>query len=144
MSETTPSAVTAEIFLRMVVDSDTTIDVPCSLDYRAEEPYAVRATFRTGAADIEWTFARDLMSEGLTRPAGEGDVVIWTESTGPKPLMLVALNSPSGQAVLEADKSVMEVFLARTYDIVPAGSESMEVLVDSWISQILSEGIREA
>lgn len=143
MSDTTPSAVTAEIFLRMVVDDERSIDVPCSLEYRAEEPYAVRATFRTGAADIEWTFARDLISEGMTRPAGEGDVVVWTEIAGPKPLVVLALNSPSGQAVLEVDRSVIEVFLARTYDIVPAGSETMELLVDSWIAQILSEGIRE-
>ena len=60
-----PTAVTAELSLRMVVDSDRTIEVPCSLEYRADEPYAIRATFRTGPADIEWMFARDLLLEGF-------------------------------------------------------------------------------
>lgn len=143
MIDDAPTAVSAEISLRMVVDLDRTIDVPCSLEYRSEEPYAVYATFRTGVADIEWTFARDLLKEGLARPAGEGDVVVWPEHSGPKPLLLVALNSPSGQAVLEADRDLIETFLARTYDLVPSGRETMEVDVDRWIAQILGEGLRE-
>ena len=68
MSRSIPTAVTAELSLRMVVDSDRTVEVPCELEYRSEEPYAVRATFRTGAADIEWMFARDLILEGLSGP----------------------------------------------------------------------------
>ena len=32
----------------MVVDSDRTIEVPCELEYRSDEPYAVRATFPPG------------------------------------------------------------------------------------------------
>lgn len=136
-----PTAVTAELSLRMVVDSDRTVEIPCALEYRAEEPYAVRATFRTGHADIEWIFSRDLLAEGLDRPSGEGDVVIWPEHSGRTPLVLFALNSPSGQAVLEADRPHIELFLARTYDIVAAGDESQAVHVDAWISAILSEGV---
>jgi hypothetical protein len=143
MTNALPTAVSAEITMRMVVDLDRSIEVPCSLEYRAEEPYAVFATFRTGMADIEWTFARDLIRDGLKRPAGEGDVVMWTEFSGPIPLFLVALNSPSGQALLEADAHLIEAFLNRTYDIVPAGTESMEIDVDRWISQILGEGVNE-
>jgi hypothetical protein len=143
MTNALPSAVSAEITLRMVVDLDRSIEVPCSLEYRAEEPYAVFATFRTGMADIEWTFARDLIRDGLSRPSGEGDVVIWPESSGPVPVVLLALNSPSGQALLEVDAHLIETFLTRTYDIVAAGSESMQVDVDRWIAQILEEGVNE-
>ncbi len=143
MQSNLPTAVTAELSLRMVVDSHRTVDVPCSFDYRAEEPYAVRATFRTGTADIEWMFARDLLVEGLQRPVGEGDVVIWPEFSGQAPLVLVALNSPSGQAVLETDRPVIEAFLNRTFDIVPAGSESAKVNVDALIRAILGEGLKE-
>lgn len=138
-----PTAVTAELFLRMAVDSDRTVQVPCSLEYRAEEPFAVRATFRTGAADIEWMFARDLLCEGLERPSGEGDVVIWPEFSGEVPLVLMALSSPSGQAVLEADRLLIEAFLTRTLDIVPAGAESDAVDIDGWITAILGEGVSE-
>jgi hypothetical protein len=134
-----PTAVTAELSLRMVVDSDRTVEVPCSLEYRAEEPYAVRATFRTGVADIEWMFARDLMLEGLQRPSGEGDIVIWPENHGRIPLILLALNSPSGQAVLECDRAHIELFLRRTFDIVPVGEESTTIDLDGCIQALLSE-----
>ena len=143
MNSNLPTAVSAEIFLRMVVDLDRTIDVPCAMEYRAEEPFAIRATFRTGSADIEWTFARELLAEGMTRPSGEGDVVVWPEYSGTTPLVLLALNSPSGQAVLEADRELVQAFLDRTYDIVPSGSEDMEPDVERWISLILSEGVSE-
>jgi hypothetical protein len=143
MPSSLPTAVTAELSLRMVVDSDATIEVPCSLEYRSEEPYAVRATFRTGAADIEWMFARDLLLEGLQRPSGEGDVVIWPENSGASPLVLMALNSPSGQAVLECDRPLVELFLRRTFGIVPVGEESQATDVDGWIHAILGEGLTE-
>jgi hypothetical protein len=138
-----PTAVTAELSLRMVVDSDATIEVPCSLEYRAEEPYAVRATFRTGVADIEWMFGRDLLLEGLQRPSGEGDVVVWPEHTGDSPLILMALNSPSGQAVLECDRPHVELFLRRTFEVVPLGAETLTTDVDGWITGILGEGLTE-
>jgi hypothetical protein len=138
-----PTAVTAELSLRMVVDSDRTIEVPCSLEYRAEEPYAIRATFRTGPADIEWMFARDLLLEGLQRPSGEGDVVIWPENHGPEPLVLLALNSPSGQAVLECDRSHIELFMRRTFGIVAVGEESTTIDIDRCIHGILGEGLTE-
>ncbi|MGB8020925.1 MAG: SsgA family sporulation/cell division regulator [Candidatus Nanopelagicales bacterium] len=138
-----PTAVTVELYMRMVVDSDRTVDVPCSLEYRVDEPFAVRATFNTGASNIEWMFARDLLVEGLRRPSGEGDVIIWPEHMGQSPLILMALSSPSGQAVLEADRVVMEAFLARTFELVPEGSESASVDIDIWINAILGEGLTE-
>lgn len=138
-----PTAVTAELSMRMVVDSDGTIEVPCALEYRAEEPYAIRATFRTGTADIEWMFARDLMLEGLQRPSGEGDVVIWPEHHGSEPLILLALNSPSGQAVLECDRTHVEMFLRRTFDIVALGEETAVATIDGCIAAILGGGLTE-
>lgn len=143
MFRSIPTAVTAELSMRMVVDSDRTIDVPCELEYRSDEPYAVRATFRTGAADIEWMFARDLILEGMQRPSGEGDIVIWPENHGAQPLILLALNSPTGQAVLEADRPHIEHFVRRTFDIVAVGDEGTTVDVDRCIERILSEGIKE-
>ncbi len=143
MSRSIPTAVTAELTLRMVVDSDRTIEVPCEFEYRSDEPYAVRATFRTGAADIEWMFARDLLLEGLQRPSGEGDVVIWPENHGDAPLVLLALNSPTGQAVLECDRPHVEQFIRRTFDIVAVGEEGSSVGVDRCIDLILGEGLKE-
>ncbi len=143
MASNLPTAVTAELFLQMVVDLDRTVGIACALEYRAEEPYAVRATFRTSQADIEWMFARELLAEGLSKPAGEGDVVVCPEYSGSQPLVLIALNSPTGQAFLEADRSEIVQFLDRTYDIVPVGAESEALDLDSWIAAILGEGLTE-
>jgi hypothetical protein len=133
-----PTAVTAELSMKMVVDSDRTIEVPCAFEYRREEPYAVRVTFSTGVADIQWMFARDLILEGLQRPAGEGDVVMWPERVGHRSALLIALSSPTGQAVLECDRAHVEVFLTRTFEIVELGAESATLDIDGWISRILS------
>ena len=135
-----PTAVTAELSLRMVVDSDRTVVVPCSLEYRSEEPYAIRATFRTGITDIEWMFARDLLLEGLQRPSGEGDVVMWPERHQVA-LLLIALNSPSGQAVLECESAHVEHFLRRTFEMVPLGMESASMDIDGAIAAILRDGL---
>lgn len=143
MSRSIPTAVTAELSLRMVVEHDRTIEVPCEFEYRSEEPFAVRATFRVGLSDIEWMFARDLILEGLQRPSGEGDVVIWPEHQGDVPLVLLALNSPSGQAVLECDRAHIEHFMKRTFDIVAVGDEGSMVGVDRCIDLILGEDLKE-
>jgi len=137
-----PTAVTAELPLRMVVDTDRTIELPCEFEYRSDEPYAVRATFRTGPADIEWMFGRDLILEGLQRPSGEGDVVMWPENHGDVQIVLFALSSPTGQAVLECDRGHLEHFLRRTFDIVAVGDESAAIDIDACINLILREGIR--
>lgn len=138
-----PTAVTVELYMRMVVDSDRTVDVPCSLEYRADEPFAVRATFHTGVTSIEWMFARDLLVDGLKRPSGEGDILIWPEHIRHTPMVLMALSSPSGQAVLEADRLVVEAFLARTFELVPEGTESAAVDIDVLLNAILGEGVTE-
>ncbi len=143
MSRSIPTAVTAELSLRMVVDSDRTVEVPCEFEYRSDEPYAVHATFRTGAADIEWTFARDLILEGMQRPSGEGDVVIWPEHQGTEPLILLALNSPTGQAVLECDRAHLEHFMRRSFDIVAVGDEGGGLDIDRTIHLILGGGLTE-
>lgn len=143
MSRSIPTAVTAELTLRMVVDSERTIEVPCEWEYRSDEPYAVRATFRTGAADIEWMFARDLILEGMQRPSGEGDIVIWPEHHGSVPLILLALNSPTGQAVLECDRDHLEQFMRCTFDIVAVGEEGDSLDIDRTIHLILGGGLTE-
>lgn len=136
-----PTAIAAELTLRLVVDGDATVAVPCVFRYVAEDPYAVHATFRTGFAEIRWTFSREILIEGMQRPSGLGDVVVWPESDGDSRLLLIALSSPTGEAVLECDLVHVEQFVQRTYDVVALGEESQRVDVDRCIDQILGEGL---
>ena len=72
------TTVSCELHLRLVVSSESSLPVPAGLRYDTADPYAVHATFHTGAEEtVEWVFARDLLAEGLHRPTGTGDVRVW-------------------------------------------------------------------
>ena len=64
-------------------------------------PWAVRVGFHTGGEGdgvVEWLFARQLLTDGVTGPVGEGDVRVWPSVHGPSRVMHLAMTSPSGSA----------------------------------------------
>src|SRR5215207_1726468 len=108
-----PSVVTSEVELQLVVPGDAMLPVPAHLTYDTCDPYAVRATFLAGEDSVEWVFARDLLAAGMEQPTGDGDVRVWP--TGPD-IVLIALASPDGRAVLAARSSEVGGFVSRTYE----------------------------
>ncbi len=63
------TTVSCELHLRLVVSSESSLPVPAGLRYDTADPYAVHATFHTGAEEtVEWVFARDLLAEGCIGP----------------------------------------------------------------------------
>ena len=45
--------------------------MPARLTYRTDDPYAVHVTFHIGSdSPVNWTFARELLVEGVFRPCG--------------------------------------------------------------------------
>ena len=73
-----PSTVTRELTVQLVAPGDGSISLPVVLHYDLADPYAVHATFRTGQGDgVSWVFARELLTLGVHRPAGDGDVRVW-------------------------------------------------------------------
>ncbi len=141
MKSSMPTAITGDVPLRIALDAERSLEIGCQLSFRADEPYAVRATFRTGRADIQWTISRDLIAEGLVRPAGDGDVLIWPEY-GAERLVVIALRSPGqDEAVMEGDWAAVADFLDKTYRIVEFGTESEYLDLDSWIDRILDQGL---
>ena len=118
--------VSAELGLMLVIPRLASVPLAASLYYAGDDPYAVRMAFHTGTDEaVEWIFARDLLTAGLTEPAGEGDVRAWTSpsSDGGEPVLNIVLSSPFGQAHLEAPMTATAEFLRRTYDAIPAGRE---------------------
>src|SRR5436305_9028670 len=70
---TRPDCVTAVIELRLVVPGSPSLPVTADVSFDHRDPYAVRVAFHTGASDVvEWTFARTLLTDGVTRAVGEG------------------------------------------------------------------------
>lgn len=63
------TTVSCELHLRLVVSSESSLPVPAGLRYDTADPYAVHATFHTGAEEtVEWVFARDLSPRACIGP----------------------------------------------------------------------------
>jgi hypothetical protein len=139
------TTVTADLQLRLVVPGSTALPVRASMRYDAGDPYAVQVAFYTGPVDsgdpggdvVEWTFARQLLTDGVSAPVGEGDVQVWPSSSGGASVICLALSSPSGKALFEIPLQELIDFLGRTYAAVPTGGESAHVDVDAELALLL-------
>lgn len=136
------ATVSAELALHLVVPGRASLPVPTLLRYEADDPYAVHLGFRTGGDDVvEWTFARQLLTDGLVDAVGDGDVRVWPadeDSSGaPARVMCLSLSSPSGTARFEVPVDRLVDFLTRTYAAVPVGSEARFVDLDAELALLL-------
>jgi hypothetical protein len=137
-----PQFVSTELGLRLVVPDGAPLPVTASVGYDTADPYAVTVTFHTGTAEpVRWTFARQLLTDGVKHPVGEGDVKAWPSHTDGVPVVCIALSSPSGRALFEAPLSGVVEFLSRSYLAVPTGSESEYVNLDAELDTLLSDEI---
>lgn len=130
--------VSTEIELRLVVNDGPDRLVQADLSYAPTDPYAVRVAFHTGSTEVvEWTFARSLLTDGVTHPVGDGDVQVWPINTDGAPKVCLALSSPSGRALFEAPLPELVQFLTQTYAVVPTGCESDFVDVSAELAALL-------
>ena len=134
-----PSSITAELELRLVVPGSASLPVIAGVRYNAEDPYAVHVAFHTGGdtGTVEWSFARQLLTDGVMGPVGEGDVRVWPTTVSGRPGVCLALSSPSGQALFEVGQAELVEFLTRSYAAVPTGSESDFIDVDAELALLL-------
>ena len=133
------TAVTAEVGLRLVLPDSPSLPVLATLRYDASDPYAISISFHTGAdgSAVDWSFARQLLTDGVTHPVGEGDVRVWPTTREDRQLIALSLTSPSGSALFETALSDVVEFLTRSYSTVPTGSESDFVDLDSELALLL-------
>ena len=125
-------------------DTPATPAVPVKVDltYHSRDPYAVRASFRTGSSSVEWVFARDLLHSGLIGPSGAGDVRVQPVPGTPAKVQL-ELSSPSGHAVFTTCATALGEFLFRTFEAVPSGSEYSWLDFDMALSELLNESAHD-
>lgn len=136
---TRPAAVTADLDLRLVVPGSTALPVLASITYDAADPYAVQVTFHTGGerGTVEWRFARQLLTDGVTRLVGEGDVKVWPTRSEGRAVVCLSLSSPSGEALFEVSLPELVEFLTRSYAAVPTGAEGDYVDIDAELALLL-------
>lgn len=136
-----PTTVTADLQFRLVVPGSSALPVRASLQYDVADPYAVQVAFYTGAGDgsevVDWTFARQLLTDGVSTPVGEGDVQVWPSTSGGQPVVCLSLSSPSGKALFEIPLPALVAYLGSTYAAVPTGGESAHVDVDAELALLL-------
>ncbi|MET9292835.1 SsgA family sporulation/cell division regulator [Streptomyces sp. NPDC003077] len=138
------TVVERELELGLVLSPEHSVPVPARLAYRTDDPYAVHVTFHIGSpSPVGWTFARELLVEGVFRPCGHGDVRVWPTKSRARGVVCVALSSPDGEALLEAPAAAVSAWLERTLRIVPPGTEQDHLKLDKGLSRLLTPAPRE-
>ncbi|MFE7859255.1 SsgA family sporulation/cell division regulator [Streptomyces sp. NPDC057403] len=134
------TVVERELELRMILSPERGIPVPARLSYRTDDPYAVHVAFHIHSEQpVDWTFARELLVEGVFRPCGQGDVRVWPTKTEGRSVVLMALSSPDGDALLEAPAAQVSAWLERTLRVVPPGTEGGQLGIDDALDQLLAQ-----
>src|SRR5829696_9252621 len=136
------SEVRSPVTLRLVFPrADVMLDA--SLRYDPDDPYAVHLSFPTspGRDPIEWIFARSLVVDGLSVPAGDGDVRIWPSPEDLGGPVYVELCSPYGRALFAVPRPVLADFVHRCHALVPAGSEGSFLDLDAELEMLLHDDL---
>lgn len=138
------NVVERELELRLVLSPERSVPVPSRLTYRPTDPYAVHISFHIGsAAPVRWSFARELLVEGVFRPCGHGDVRIWPTKCGAGSVICLALTSSDGDALIEAPAAAVSTWLERTLRAVPPGSETTQLGLDEGLQELLGPATRD-
>ncbi|MFF9701813.1 SsgA family sporulation/cell division regulator [Streptomyces griseofuscus] len=133
------TVVERELELNLILSPERSIPVPARLAYRSDDPYAVHVVFHINSEfPVHWTFARDLLVEGVFRPCGHGDVRVRPTKSGGRSVVLMALTSPDGDALLEAPTPQVSAWLERTLRMVPPGTEGGQLGIDDALDQLLA------
>ncbi|XVV39339.1 SsgA family sporulation/cell division regulator [Streptomyces sp. CA-100214] len=95
------SVITCAPPLRLVMSDEYSLPAPQTCGNDTADPYAVHAAFHTGArGTVTWVFARDLLTEGLHRPAGPRRPDLALPQPGPEGRVHPRLESQEGRALL--------------------------------------------
>ncbi|MFG3323587.1 SsgA family sporulation/cell division regulator [Streptomyces sp. NPDC048171] len=111
------------------------------MQYVAYDPLAVHATFAlvgNPATAVHWVLSRDVLIEGLKRPAGLGDLRVWPDADREPSLLYIALGPAGESALIEASHQDVELFLGRTQSLVPQGSEHEQFDIETELACLLS------
>ncbi|MFI1926234.1 MULTISPECIES: SsgA family sporulation/cell division regulator [unclassified Streptomyces] len=123
---------------RLITAEDQELPVPATLRYDSADPFAVHVDFppevSLAGEAVTWTFGRALLEQGVSGPAGSGDVHIWP--CGPV-RTVVEFHSPLGLALLQFETGALRRFLLRSYAVVAAGREDVGAAVDQGLEALL-------
>ncbi len=134
---------TTDVVLRTAVpflSGETSIEhLDGEFSFDPADPYAVTMKLEARSGSVTWTFARELLADGLFHPSGDGDVQVWPclSNTG-EAVVIIELSSPDGTALLQTPSRAVQGFVTLIFEAVPAGCESSHVSIDALVSQLLA------
>ncbi|MFC7014029.1 SsgA family sporulation/cell division regulator [Streptomyces viridiviolaceus] len=118
--------------------NSTSLPLPAKLHYGVNDPYAVSLSLGPSAGPpVTWSFARELLAEGLRRPTGPGDVLVLPRCSHHPHSMRIVLNNMQGTALVELAAADVAAFLRRTFSLVPAGTEGDYLDLDGAITALM-------
>ncbi|MEP7088731.1 MAG: SsgA family sporulation/cell division regulator [Nocardioidaceae bacterium] len=141
-THTTAATFTRKLVAELCGPEGGTIPVPVGLSYDSSDPYAATLAFHVGERTVPWTFARDLLDQGMREPAGDGDVHVWPGlSDHGLAVVSIELCSPDGDALAELRSREVVAFIEHAHDLVGPGEESRHLDLDATIAAILADEV---
>ena len=108
--------------------------------YDPSDPFAATLTLKASPRDVRWTFARDLLIDGLFEPAGEADVFVFPfldPDTG-SAVTVLGLRSPGGEFMAQLPQQALQAFVRAMLDSVPVGAESDLIELDRLVDLLVA------
>ena len=125
---------------RVVASTPSLETVPATLLYDRKDPFAVRMAFPPPATlegtEVTWEFSRELLTTGVSEPAGEGDVRVRPFGYG---RTVVEFRAPEGTAMVHLRTTELRRFLARVQGLVPVGDEHLYLDLDHDLAELLRD-----
>ncbi|MFJ2768573.1 SsgA family sporulation/cell division regulator [Streptomyces sp. NPDC087300] len=125
---------------RLVAAAPRMPTIPATLHYDQCDPFAVRMSFPAPATlegvEVYWTFARELLTHGVERAVGDGDVRVRPYGFD---RTVVEFHAPEGTAIVHVRTGELRHFLHRTMALVPAGQEHLHVDLDQDLAELMRD-----
>ncbi|MEV1019594.1 SsgA family sporulation/cell division regulator [Streptomyces sp. NPDC050264] len=125
---------------RLVAAAPRMASIPARLAYDARDPFAVRMSFPAPATlegvEVCWTFARELLTSGVTEAVGAGDVRVRPYGYD---RTVLEFHAPEGTAIVHIRTGELERFLSDSAALVPAGEEYLHVDMDGDLAELLRD-----
>lgn len=134
------STLRGQITMELATAGGLSYRIAVRLAFHQATPWAVELTFLLpGDEPVRWTVSRELLLDGLSTVAGEGDIRIQPLDWHDGDLVAISLRSPEGEAELIAPLVALHAFLLRTDMMTPFGEEFSEEWLDRGITRLMSD-----
>lgn len=137
----TLDVIESAVVLEQCADDHTEpVQIDATLSYDPADPFAVTLVMLYGGLESRWTFARELLVEGMFEEAGIGDVAIFPSlNVDANAFTVIELRGPDAAFLGQLATREVTAFVQATTRVVPVGAESDLVDVDGLLARLLAE-----